>query len=289
MALVAKPGCPEGPTSHDVVDTLRQALGTDRVGHLGTLDPSAAGLLVILVGRATRLAAFAGMWTKTYEGVIRLGATTTTDDARGEPLAQSEAWRGLDRARVAAVLAGLRGRYEQRPPAYSAVKVDGERAYRRARRGETVVLTPRPVEVTELELVRFAPPDIAFRATVSAGTYLRSLARDAGERLGTGGHLAALTRTRVGVFRLEDALEPARVTVRDLHDPALLVAGLERRALEPAERTAVVHGRPVTLGPELGRRLTEGGQVALFCGDELVAVGERAGDLLKPRVVVAEP
>src|SRR5205823_4478334 len=200
-------------------DTVRRALGTDRVGHLGTLDPFAAGLLVLVVGRATRLAPLAAAWSKAYEGVIRLGTTTTTDDATGEPVATSEAWRGSDAAQVEQVLATFRGAYDQRPPAYSAVKVAGVRAYRRARRGETVVLPPRRVEITELALVRFAPPDLSFQARASGGTYLRSLARDVGAA-GAGG---------------------------------------------------------------------DGGRVALFAGGRLLAVAERAGELLKPRVVVAEP
>ncbi|HKW41391.1 MAG TPA: tRNA pseudouridine(55) synthase TruB, partial [Gemmatimonadales bacterium] len=198
--LVAKRGggAPPGPTSHDVVEVVRRALGTERVGHLGTLDPFAAGLLVILAGRATRLATFAAGWDKTYEGVIRLGVATTTDDATGRPLATSEAWREIDPARVEQALAKFRGAYEQQPPAYSAVKIAGERAYRRARRGEAVAAPRRRVHVTELELLRLALPDVEFRATVSGGTYVRSLARDVGEALGCGAHLAALTRTRVG-------------------------------------------------------------------------------------------
>src|SRR5213076_3355743 len=239
VALVAKPG---GPTSHDVVDQVRRVLGLRRVGHLGTLDPFAAGLLVIVVGRATRLAPYAAEWTKAYEGVIRLGRTTATDDATGPTAGASDAWqsldleRGLD-AREVERLPGVRGagtgleagralagRPRRRPPAYSAVKVEGERAYRRARRGEAVALAARPVLVSALELVRFAPPDVAFRATVSGGTYLRGLARDAGEELGCGAHLATLVRTRVGPFRLEDGVMPERLTAGDLRDPATLVA-----------------------------------------------------------------
>src|SRR5256885_16102298 len=136
VALVAKPGGPEGPTSHDVVDAVRRAVGTDRVGHLGTLDPFASGLLVLVLGRATRLAPFAAGWAKAYDGLIRLGTTTATDDTTGATVATSEAWRGVDRGRVEEALAGFRGAYDQRPPAYSAVKVAGERAYRRGgRRG----------------------------------------------------------------------------------------------------------------------------------------------------------
>ena len=285
--LVAKPGGvgrgPDSPTSHDVVDCVRRALGTDRVGHLGTLDPFAAGLLVVVVGRATRLSAFAAGWDKAYEGVIRLGTTTTTDDATGTPIATSDGWRALERADVEAALARFRGAYEQRPPAYSAVKIAGERAYRRARRGEAVVPASRRVEVAELALDRFAAPDIAFRAAVSSGTYLRSLARDVGEALGCGAHLAALTRTRVGPYRLADAVAPQAVTLGDLRDPAELVRVLPRRDLDTAGRGAVIHGRPIPAGKE------EEGAVALFTDGQLVAVAERVGDVLKPRVVVAEP
>ncbi len=283
MVLVAKPGGPAGPTSHDIVDVVRRALGTDRVGHLGTLDPFAAGLLVIVVGRATRLASFAAGWDKAYEGVIRLGVTTTTDDATGVPVATSDAWRRIDRARIEAVFATFRGAYDQRPPAYSAVKVAGERAYRRARRGEPVAPPPRRVEVTELELARFELPDVAFRATVSGGTYLRGLARDVGAALGCGAHLAALTRTRVGPYRLADAVAPEKVEAGDVRDPAVLLRELPRRELDPAGCDAVMHGRPVP------SEAADEGPVALFAAGRLIAVAERQGDVLKPRVVVAEP
>jgi tRNA pseudouridine55 synthase len=286
VVLVAKPGGPPpgGPTSHDVVEIVRRALGIDRVGHIGTLDPFAAGLLVVLAGRATRLAAFAVGWDKTYEGVIRLGVVTTTDDATGTPTATSPEWRGIDAGRLERALSRFRGSYDQRPPAFSAVKVAGERAYRRARRGEAVAPAPRRVEVTELEVLHVALPDVAFRATVSGGTYLRSLARDVGEALGCGAHLAALTRTRVGPYGLADAVGPEAVTARDLRDPAELVRDLPRWELDEAGRAAVTHGRPVAAGEGSATR----GRVALFCGGDLVAVAERVGELLKPRVVVTE-
>jgi tRNA pseudouridine55 synthase len=283
--LVAKPA---GPTSHDVVDVVRRALGVTRVGHLGTLDPFAAGLLVLVVGRATRLASFAADWTKDYAGVIRLGTVTTTDDHTGAVVGTSEEWRTLDRGRTAAVLAEFRGAYDQRPPAFSAVKVDGERAYRRARRGEPVALEARRVEVRELTLTDFAPPDLGFRATVTAGTYLRSLARDVGERLGCGAHLAALTRTRVGPFRLQDAVAPAAVTPGAMRDPAVLVADLPRRELDEIEGGLVVHGRSIAAGPGTGPKTGEKGRVALFSQGRLVAVAERVGDALKPRVVLTD-
>lgn len=278
--LVAKPA---GPTSHDAVDIVRRALGVTRVGHLGTLDPFAAGLLVLVVGRATRLAPFAAEWTKDYEGVIRLGTVTATDDGTGAVVGTSEEWRTLDRGRIAEVFAEFRGAYDQRPPAFSAVKVAGERAYRRARRGEPVVLETRRVEVREFTMTAFAPPDVSFRATVTAGTYLRSLARDVGERLGCGAHLRALTRTRVGPFGLEGAAAPEAVTAAAVRDPAQLVVDLPRRDLDEGERRLVLHGRPVTADAGMGE-----GPVSLFAGAQLVAVAERVGDLLKPRVVLAD-
>jgi tRNA pseudouridine55 synthase len=280
VLLVAKPA---GPTSHDIVDVVRRALDTTRVGHLGTLDPFAEGLLVLVVGRATRLAQFAHRWRKTYDATMRLGVTTTTDDRTGEREAESDAWRSLDRAAVEDVLSRFRGTVTQRPPVHSAVNVAGERAYKRARRGETVVMPERQVAVEQLELLEFAPPVVRFRATVGGGTYIRSLARDMGTELGCGAHLDALVRTAVGPFQLAQAKAPAAVSAADLQDAALLVADLPQRALEPGERDAAVHGRPLPAEGE-----PEAEHVALFAGGQLVGVAERVGDLLKPRVVVAE-
>jgi tRNA pseudouridine55 synthase len=163
------------------------------------------------------------------------------------------------------------------------VKVAGERAYRRARRGEAVTLEPRAVEISELEIVEATPPDLQFRATVSAGTYLRSLARDIGAALGCGAHLAALRRTAVGPLRLEDAVPPDEVTPKTLRDAAVVVAHMPRRQVDTKERDAVLHGRPVKSDPVGDSR----SPVAVFAGDELLAVAEVAGELLKPRVVVA--
>jgi tRNA pseudouridine55 synthase len=273
VLLVAKPA---GPTSHDVVDIVRRSLGTRRVGHTGTLDPFAEGLLVMVVGRATRLVPFAAAWTKSYEGRLRLGATTDTDDATGQVLEQRPV--AVDRAGLERTLVGFRGTLRQRPPAYSAVKVAGERAYRRARRGEAVEPAERVVEIAALEVTAFVPPDVEFRATVSAGTYVRSLARDIGAALGCGGHLVALRRTTVGPFRLADAVAPAAAGLADLLPPGVLVRHLERRDVDAVEREAVVHGRWIAAASP----------VAMFAGETLVAVADRAGDVLKPRVVLAD-
>jgi tRNA pseudouridine55 synthase len=163
------------------------------------------------------------------------------------------------------------------------VKVAGERAYRRARRGEAVTLEPRAVEIRELEIVEATPPDLQFRASVSAGTYIRSLARDMGAALGCGAHLVALRRTAVGPLRLEDAVPPDKVTTQTLRDAAVLVAHMPRRELDKKERDAVLHGRPIpAVETADGSPLT-----ALFAGEELLAVAEQVGEQLKPRVVVA--
>ena len=277
--LVSKP---PGPTSHDIVDMARRALHEKRIGHLGTLDPFAKGLLVLVVGRATRLAPFVADWPKTYEGTIRLGVTTDTDDATGKIVATAP-WTTVTPVQLAEVIATFRGGYEQRPPAYSAVKIDGERAYRRARRGEVVEPAARPVEIRELEIVEAAVPDLDFRATVSAGTYLRSLARDIGAKLGCGAHLTALRRTAVGPLRVEDAVAPEAVTREQVRDAALLVAHMPRREVDKKERDAVIHGRPIAAAPLAESRAP----IAVFAGAELIAVAERVGDELKPRVVVA--
>jgi tRNA pseudouridine55 synthase len=265
------------------VDIVRRALGEQRVGHLGTLDPFAKGLLVLVVGRATRLAPFAAAWPKTYEGVMRLGVTTDTDDLTGAVVATAS-WTGITPAQLAEVIGSFRGAYEQRPPAYSAVKIDGERAYRRARRGEAVAPAPRPVEIRELEIVEAAVPDLRFRASVSAGTYVRSLARDIGAKLGCGAHLTSLRRTAVGPLLLADAMAPEAVTPAALQDASVLVAQMPRRQVDKKEREAVLHGRPIQSGLQANTEY----RVALFDGDELLAVAEQVGDLLKPRVVVAE-
>jgi tRNA pseudouridine55 synthase len=277
--LVAKP---VGPTSHDVVDMVRRALGEQRVGHLGTLDPFAEGLLVVVVGRATRLAAFAAGWTKAYDGVIRLGVTTDTDDPTGAVL-RTETME-VTAAQLAAALTEFRGGYLQRPPAYSAVKIAGERAYRRARRGEIVEPAARRVDIEQLELVEFAFPDVRFRATVGGGTYVRSLARDIGAALGCGGHLRALRRTAVGPLNLAEAVAPEAVTAAVVRDPSVLVAHLPRRDVDASERDAVSHGRPIRRDPVADTR----DPVALFADADLLAVAEVDGELLKPRVVVTD-
>ncbi len=277
MVLVDKPA---GPTSHDVVARARRALGTRAVGHAGTLDPFATGLLVLLVGKATRLARFAGGQPKTYLATAVLGARTDTDDATGESLPGGPGPVPTDRAAVAAAIAGFRGTAPPRPPAYSAKKVAGVRSYRRARRGEAVDLAPVEVTVHAIELVDWAPPRVTFRATVSAGTYVRALARDLGEALGCGAHLEALRREAVGALRVEDAVAPDAVGPGDLRPARLAVAHLPAVELDDAAREAVGHGRAIPGGAAFQ------GHVALLVRGELAAVAWAEGGMLRPEVVL---
>lgn len=203
---------PAGWTSHDVVGRARRLCGTRKVGHAGTLDPMATGVLVLGIGRATKLLTFLVGCDKDYTATIRLGQTTVTDDAEGEVTATTPPG-GVTRPALDAAVAALTGDLEQVPSSVSAIKVKGERAYHRVRAGEDVTLAARPVTVSRFDVldVREADAggvpvlDVDVTVTVSSGTYVRALARDLGAALGVGGHLTALRRTRVGAFRLDDA------------------------------------------------------------------------------------
>ncbi len=278
---------PSGPTSHDVVARARRALGIRRIGHTGTLDPFASGLLLLCVGPATRLAEYLSPLPKTYLATVRLGIRTSTDDVEGEVLSRSDAWRELDRKAVEEALTPFRGRIRQLPPAYSAKKVDGVAAHRRARRGEVVELREVEVEVHELELLDFAPPELELRVHCSSGTYVRALARDLGERLGTGAHLTALRRIRIGPVELERA-----VPLEALEDPAAVgeawippleaLGHLPRVSLQPEDAALLRHGRAVP-APEAG--LPRGTPLALEAGGALVAVGSLEGGEIRPKKV----
>lgn len=195
---------PSGPTSHDLVYAVRRGSGERRVGHAGTLDPLATGLLVMCLGPATRLSEYFSGKDKRYHARVRLGQATTTYDAQGEVTASSPVVPG--RAAVEAALAEFRGPQQQVPPAFSAIKRGGQKSYELARRGETVVLEPRSVIIESLELVDWQPPDLELDVHCSAGTYIRSLAHDLGQRLGCGAHLAALRRTASGQLLVRQAV-----------------------------------------------------------------------------------
>lgn len=207
---------PRGITSFDVIRELRPILGQRSIGHSGTLDPMATGLLVLCLGDYTRFASWLTDDDKVYEATVTLGVTTESDDAEGEVLTQREV-PPLSSGEIEGVLACFRGEQEQVPPAYSAIHVKGERAYELARRGETVELAARTVNVTHLENAGFCSPELRLVCHVSKGTYIRSLARDIGEALGCGAHLSALRRTRSGAFTVEqaNAMDHLRSNTRD--------------------------------------------------------------------------
>ncbi len=202
LLIVDKPG---GLTSHDVVAKCRKLLGTRRVGHAGTLDPMATGVLVLGVERATKLLGLLALTTKAYTATVRLGAATTTDDAEGEVLSTADA-SGVTDAEIASAIAALTGDIMQVPSTVSAIKIDGQRAYARARAGEQVDIPARPVTVSRFEVLARRGVDLDVVVDCSSGTYVRALARDVGSALGVGAHLTALRRTRVGPFELKHAV-----------------------------------------------------------------------------------
>jgi len=280
-------------TSHDVVGRARRLLGTKKVGHAGTLDPMATGLLVLGIGQGTRLLTYLVGLDKTYRATIRLGQATTTDDAEGEARGEIVDASGLDAAAIERALSALRGPIAQVPSSVSAIKVDGQRAYARVRAGEDVQLAARPVTIDRLDVTatRVDGPFCDLDAVVdcSSGTYIRALARDLGAALGTGGHLTALRRTRVGPFEVADAVVlPPRGQEADA--PPLRDLGATARVvlppLEVDEDAAVElgHGRRPHVDPAA---LTAGPTAVLDAAGRLVAVAEAVdGDRLRPLLVI---
>ena len=267
---------PKGITSHDAVDVVRRSIGVRKVGHAGTLDPMATGLLVMGVGRGTRLLRFLGNLEKEYEGTGRLGEETDTLDAEGETVRTAPV--DASEAEVRAAMASLVGEIEQRPPAYSAVKVGGERLYRAARRDRVVEAAPRTVRIDAFDLRGFDGIDVEFRAVCSGGTYVRSLMAEVGSVLRCGAHLTRLVRTRLGPFRLAEAL-PAD----DPGDPLPLeraVAHLPRMDLDQEEAAAARHGRP------LGPPGAAGFHAAFDPAGRLVGVYRDCGTRACPEVVI---
>jgi tRNA pseudouridine55 synthase len=298
---------PSGPTSHDVVARLRHTSGERGIGHTGTLDPLATGLLPLVLGRATRLASFLASGAKTYDAVIQLGVATETDDAMGAPLG-ARAGVLPDAAAVAAALDGFRGTFAQVPPRHSAKRVGGEKAYDLARQDRPMELKPVDVTVQELELLDHTDDRVTVRLTATAGFYVRALARDLGERLGCGAHLTSLRRTRSGIFQLRDAtpLEVAerlgKQIAQRLISPAEALCEFPSVELTPAGLTRATHGN--WLSPEhLARALADplpaaaaarakAGQLIvrvlapLSAGGRLVALAEPRDGALHPVVVL---
>ncbi len=268
LLVVDKPG---GLTSHDVVARARRLAGTRKVGHAGTLDPMATGVLVLGVNRATRLLGHLMLTEKAYDATVRLGVATTTDDAEGEVVTTTDTG-GLDEATIRAVFARFTGEIEQVPSAVSAIKVDGKRAYQRVRDGEQVELAGRRVTIHELTVRAVRGGEVDLTVRCSSGTYIRALARDAGRVLGVGGHLTALRRTAVGPFDLAAAR-----TLDELGEEfALLPMAAAARASFPSYDLDEPQATDVRYGRALDALLPTPGPVAVFApGGEFLALYEQ--------------
>lgn len=264
---------PTGPTSHGIVSATRKALGTRKVGHAGTLDPMATGLLVLGIGSATRLLTFLVGADKTYTATIRLGASTVTDDAEGDVLdsADADTLSGVSDDAIRQGVLALTGDIDQRPSAVSAIKVDGQRAYARVRAGDDVVLDARRVTVSRFEIheIRRSEAAIDLDVTVdcSSGTYIRALARDLGDGLGVGGHLTALRRTRVGSLTVENACTPDDITESRLL-PAANVASEIFPVWTVTESEAIDIGH----GKKVPTHVPDAALVAAVHGERLIAI-----------------
>ncbi|HKD80879.1 MAG TPA: tRNA pseudouridine(55) synthase TruB [Candidatus Angelobacter sp.] len=281
---------PAGMTSHDVVACVRRITGEKSIGHLGTLDPMATGVLPLVLGRFTRLSQFYNDADKRYRGVIRFGWATDTYDAEGSPAGpETPVNFGIDELRAAA--REFVGQIEQLPPPFSAKKIAGVPAYRLARKGQPVELEPRQVEIKEFEIISWDGRQASFQSWVSSGTYLRSLAHDLGQKLATGAHLAELERTAVREFTLEEAhtLEALEQAAKAgtpgslfLH-PRLVLPEFPAVSASPESAAKIRHGGAVNL-PEFSKATT----VRVFAGQrELLAIARRvAGTLFQPKVVL---
>ena len=273
---------PAGWTSHDVVGRVRRLAGTRRVGHAGTLDPMATGVLLVGVERATRLLGHLALTEKRYDGTVVLGATTSTDDAEGEPVEACDASH-LDDDAIRSAVATQVGQLSQIPPAVSAIKVDGKRSYARVRAGEVVELKARPVTVHSIDVVDIrragSRTEVDVDVRCSSGTYIRSIARDVGATLGVGGHLGSLRRTRVGAWDLASATPLEDLSADGAFADALLplavvaAAAFPRRDADPEEARLLSHG------VRLSAAGYDDGPVAVFAptGELLALVEERDG------------
>jgi len=272
LLLVDKPS---GMTSHDAVDIVRRWLGTRKVGHAGTLDPMATGLLVLGVGRATRLLRYLGELPKTYAATGRLGEETDTLDADG--LIVRTAPVDVSLAEVQRACASLVGESMQTPPAYSAVKVGGRKLYEAARGGEVLEAPARPIRVDAFDVTAFDGRDLEARITCSGGTYVRVLVADVGRSLGCGAHLVGLRRTAIGSLRVEEARPPGDGTLQPVERA---VQHLPSIRLDPEEARAASHGRP------LGPAGIPGPYAVLDPEDALVGIYRAEGPMARPEVIL---
>jgi tRNA pseudouridine55 synthase len=277
---------PTGPTSHDMVALTRRAVRTRRVGHTGTLDPFASGLLLLCIGQATRVAEYLSGLGKRYLAQVRLGVGTDTDDFTGRTLVERDA-SAVTRAALEVALAPMRGTIVQRPPAYSAKKREGKRAYRAAREGREFELDPVTVRIERIEVTRFEPPLVELDITCGSGTYIRAVGRDLGEALGVGAHLTALRRTRVGQHRVEDALPAASLDDAPRVSAAIIpatraLAHLPQVEVGAAQQVDLRHGRALHL-PDV----PDADVLLLVQGERLLAVARSHAGTVRPAKVLA--
>jgi tRNA pseudouridine55 synthase len=290
LVIVDKPG---GLTSHDVVARIRRLAGTRRVGHAGTLDPMATGVLVVGVEKATRLLGYLTLTEKQYDATIRLGLSSSTDDAEGE-LTKTASAKDVSPETINKAVTELTGEIQQVPPAVSAIKVGGQRAYKLTRAGAAPELKPRPVTVYEFTVTAIRPVgdgdqlDVDATVRCSSGTYIRGLARDLGDKLGTGGHLTALRRTRVGEYGLDGAKTldqlAERFEVMPLAEAAAAAFG--RRDLSADEARRLAHGGRLPAGPPGAG--TPGPTAAFAPDGSLVALLAEQDGQARPLAVFAE-
>ncbi|MBK8026437.1 MAG: tRNA pseudouridine(55) synthase TruB [Chloroflexi bacterium] len=280
---------PAGMTSHDVVNRIRRIVGTRQVGHAGTLDPMATGVLIICVGAATRLSEYVMSEVKVYRAIVHLGVETDTYDADGTVLAELDP-SDITLEHILATLPRFQGEIHQRPPAYSAIKQGGHKLYELARKGKIVEVPPRPVTIHAIDILNWASPRLTVEVTCSAGTYIRSLAHDLGEALGVGAHLAGLARTTSGEFQLADAivldtLIAGQNATAHLIPPTRALRKHPRVTLDLEAELNLRHGRAAALSAEF----PDGQTIMAFdSDDQLVAVCNVREGSLRPAKVFAD-
>ena len=284
---------PAGPTSHDVVLQVRRLIGRAtgskraKVGHAGTLDPFADGVLVICLGPATRLAEYVQRHEKRYTAEVTLGATSITDDPEGQ-ISQQAVAEPPTAEQVRETLPSFVGQIGQVPPAHSAVHVGGRRSYKIARAGEVPQLRPRRVRIDQIELLSYEWPKLAIDVRCGTGTYIRALARDIGARLGVGGYCSRLTRTQVGPFKLANSVEPSAIDLpMDLADPLFGLGEMERVRVSDHDARRLANGNPIDLGSHLAS-----GEVAVLSDKGVVlaigqVVGQESGRIQPTKVLAA--
>jgi tRNA pseudouridine55 synthase len=279
IALVDKP---QGLSSHDAIYRVRRALGIKKVGHAGTLDPNATGLLVMAIGDATRFLPYLQLEPKVYEGVARLGVSTTTQDSEGEVVRKSDA-SGVTIDALSEHAARFVGDIEQIPPMYSAVQIGGQRLYKLARKGEIVERQPRPVTIHEFDLLSLDDGLLTFRVVCSGGTYVRTLAHDLGDSLGVGANLVSLRRLRIGAFEVVDGCPPEELTMERLIPLEQALTPMPALRLAGPDTQLAKHGGEFRLEVDV-----LGDQVALVDDRGVYAVAVRIdGTLWRPARVLA--